>query len=425
MNENQKKWAKVYGSLLKKIFKLYVIDKTTFIKETKATEASLQQWKSGSRFPPDIYNDNICKVLKKIISDQKNITRNRIMAEIIKNNFKDLYDEIDIIDPDNKMGEYISDLLIICHSKGNLTPQEPTVPLPLTDVGDTLDTGPVAPAPYSDASTGVIDTNELTPGGFDSPTAGKKNDRDDPVGSVTFSRIPEFEKWLSDRRENEAAAAYTVKLKVDELGGNAWTRGSLGYIFRANGNKFIDLDLSGSTFKEIGERVFYGCTSLVSITIPNDVEKIGVGVFRDCTSLTKVPIPNNVRSIGSNAFDNCTNLTSITIPNSVTNIENWAFYECTKLNITWIYNPALTAITFRDYLKTVIIPDSVTNIGKCAFEGCTNLTSVTFKGANTELDNSHDHSLGDLRNKYLAGGKGTYITTAPVGSRSVWTKQPN
>jgi hypothetical protein len=31
--------------------------------------------------------------------------------------------------------------------------------------------------------------------------------------------------------------------------------------------------------------------------------------------------------------------------------------------------------------------------------------------------------LGDLQNKYLAGGIGTYTTTAPVGSSSVWTKQ--
>jgi len=30
---------------------------------------------------------------------------------------------------------------------------------------------------------------------------------------------------------------------------------------------------------------------------------------------------------------------------------------------------------------------------------------------------------GDLRDKYLAGGIGTYTTTAPVGLYSKWTKQ--
>jgi hypothetical protein len=29
-----------------------------------------------------------------------------------------------------------------------------------------------------------------------------------------------------------------------------------------------------------------------------------------------------------------------------------------------------------------------------------------------------------LRAKYLAGGVGTYTTTAPVSTSSVWTKQP-
>jgi hypothetical protein len=40
-----------------------------------------------------------------------------------------------------------------------------------------------------------------------------------------------------------------------------------------------------------------------------------------------------------------------------------------------------------------------------------NLHSNTFSG------------LGDLRNKYLAGGMGTYTTTAPVSQSSVWRKQ--
>jgi hypothetical protein len=40
-----------------------------------------------------------------------------------------------------------------------------------------------------------------------------------------------------------------------------------------------------------------------------------------------------------------------------------------------------------------------------------NLHSIAFSG------------LGDLRSKYLAGGMGTYTTTAPVGQSSVWRKQ--
>jgi hypothetical protein len=67
-------------------------------------------------------------------------------------------------------------------------------------------------------------------------------------------------------------------------------------------------------------------------------------------------------------------------------------------------------------LAGIIIPNSVTYI---EFEACTNLTSITFQGtipSSCYLD-------GDLSDKYLAGGAGTYTTKAPVNWDSKWTKQ--
>jgi len=54
---------------------------------------------------------------------------------------------------------------------------------------------------------------------------------------------------------------------------------------------------------------------------------------------------------------------------------------------------------------------------------CPSLTSVTFQGTISSSE-FYDTSVGDLREKYLAGGPGTYTTTAPVGYYSIWTKQP-
>ncbi|UWP26391.1 leucine-rich repeat domain-containing protein [[Eubacterium] siraeum] len=42
--------------------------------------------------------------------------------------------------------------------------------------------------------------------------------------------------------------------------------------------------------------------------------------MQGCTSLTSITIPNNVTIIGSSAFEGCTSLTSITIPDEVTDI---------------------------------------------------------------------------------------------------------
>jgi len=61
-----------------------------------------------------------------------------------------------------------------------------------------------------------------------------------------------------------------------------------------------------------------------------------------------------------------------------------------------------------------------------AFSSCTSLTSITFQAliaSNNFGRGMFGSFYGDLREKYLAGGIGTYTTTAPVSINSVWTKQ--
>jgi hypothetical protein len=82
---------------------------------------------------------------------------------------------------------------------------------------------------------------------------------------------------------------------------------------------------------QIGERAFFGCTSLASITLPASVTQIGEGAFWDCTSLASITLPASVTQIGKSAFKGCTSLASITIPESVTQIGDYAFYDCTSL----------------------------------------------------------------------------------------------
>ena len=63
--------------------------------------------------------------------------------------------------------------------------------------------------------------------------------------------------------------------------------------------------------KEIGSNAFEGCTSLISIKIPNRVKEIRDKAFKDCTGLTSLEIPSSVTWVGEDAFSGCTNLLEI------------------------------------------------------------------------------------------------------------------
>ena len=81
----------------------------------------------------------------------------------------------------------------------------------------------------------------------------------------------------------------------------------------------------------MGEGVFWGCTKLESVTIPNGVTSIGNNFLRDCTSLSSLTLSVNTETIGGNAFYGCSSLLSVTIPETVTSIGGYAFYGCSKL----------------------------------------------------------------------------------------------
>ena len=81
------------------------------------------------------------------------------------------------------------------------------------------------------------------------------------------------------------------------------------YTFTTTGEHTVKFTFKDNT--SIGDRAFFNCTSLTSVTIPDSVTSIGNEAFFRCTSLTSVVISDSVTSIGSQAFYNCTKLTSI------------------------------------------------------------------------------------------------------------------
>ena len=110
-----------------------------------------------------------------------------------------------------------------------------------------------------------------------------------------------------------------------------------------------------------GDKCFYVCDGLTSITIPSSVTSLGDNCFEGCYGLTSITIPSSVTSLGYSCFSSCSGLTSITIPSSVTSLGDNCFNWCS----------GLTSIT---------IPSSVTSLGNFCFSGCSGLETFYFKG---------------------------------------------
>ena len=204
----------------------------------------------------------------------------------------------------------------------------------------------------------------------------------------------------------------------------------------------------------IGNRAFYECSGLTSVTIPNSVTSIGVGAFQECSGLTSVTIPNSVTSIEVGAFSGCSGLTSLTIPNSVTSIGIDAFYGCSSLTSVTIPNSvtsigynafsgcsSLTSVTIGmknignsvfsgiSSLKTVTILDGVESIGVSAFTGCSGLTSLTIPNSVTSIEPSAFSGCSGLTsltipNSVTSIGKNAFYGCSGVKEIYSWNPTP-
>ena len=191
---------------------------------------------------------------------------------------------------------------------------------------------------------------------------------------------------------------YTATEKVEPYKDNVFGTVYLSNTYDSTSKKGV-LTFKGDV-TTIGDKAFYFCDSLTSVTIPDSVTTIGYAAFYRCYNLTNVTIPDSVTTIGNEAFNWCTSLTSVTIGDSVTTIGEMAFYYCRKLKIVTIGDSVTTignsAFYDCDSLTSVTIPDSVTSIGNSAFFSCDSLTSVTIGDSVTTIGNSAFSSCDSL-----------------------------
>lgn len=149
----------------------------------------------------------------------------------------------------------------------------------------------------------------------------------------------------------------------------------------------------------IGKSAFYGCTSLTSINLTDNLTTIEDYALGNC-GFTNLTIPNSVTSIGEYAFYACRNLESIIISDRVTEIKVETFRNCSSLTSVTIGNSVTSigncAFMYCSSLPEITIPDSVTSIGDGAFEYCSSLSSVTIGNSVTEIGSGTFYDCGSL-----------------------------
>ena len=149
----------------------------------------------------------------------------------------------------------------------------------------------------------------------------------------------------------------------------------------------------------MGEQVFYGCSGLLSITLPDSLQTIGPRAFYrcemlesltigsglkeipaysfyNCSALKEVTVPGNVRNIGAYAFRGCSALRSITLAEGVESIDRYAFFKATDVRYLSIAD-SVTYIgdySFRNMerISAIYLHGNISYVGKLAFHGAKN-----------------------------------------------------
>ena len=229
----------------------------------------------------------------------------------------------------------------------------------------------------------------------------------------------------------------------------------------ANGNNNNNNTTPATGLLTIGERAFFGCPSLTTVTIPATVTSIGNQAFSDCPALTALnvtagnqkymsndgvlyeyvgfnqsttgtasyntytllqypsgkqsagytaptTIANRLTAIGQGAFSGAQALSGITLPETVQVIGAEAFRNCSALTTIAIPNKVTVipdyAFSGCGALTSVSMSDNITSIGTGAFQNCYELSTVNLPSKLTAINDSAFYSCSKLTEVTIPSG---------------------
>ena len=165
-------------------------------------------------------------------------------------------------------------------------------------------------------------------------------------------------------------------------------------------SKFKHVTIS-ENIEFIDAKAFYNCVALESVYFYCPIMHIADDMFYGCTNLSIVDLPDVLVSTGRNSFRKCSNLQSISFPEGFTTIGDYSFYDCEMLanvdlpeSLMLIGNSAFCNCIL---IKNIDLPDGVDTIKSYAFSGCSLLENIRLPEKLTTLENSIFYKCSTLK----------------------------
>ncbi|MCL1857665.1 MAG: leucine-rich repeat protein [Oscillospiraceae bacterium] len=181
-----------------------------------------------------------------------------------------------------------------------------------------------------------------------------------------------------------------------------------------SGSTNLQIIVLPSTLNSIGNNAFANCTGLSNVNFVDSLRTIGNSAFNGCTSLREVTLNEGLTSVGNSAFNGCTGMTKVSLPSTLMTVSDSTFNGCTGLTtvslpsmLTTVGNYAFSGCTS---LVSLTLPDSVTTMGYYVFDGCSNLTSINYPRSLTSVANTYvSSSIGYVSRLFYGCTKLTNI----------------
>lgn len=189
-------------------------------------------------------------------------------------------------------------------------------------------------------------------------------------------------------------------------------------------DNYVDLDLSRThittggyyyssnraTRDEVGDNMFYGCTALRTIILPEFTSCLRKRAFYGCNKLEDVMMPRGVRFIDDEAFYSCSRLRKVDLPEGIERIGARAFYNCLELpNVRLPYTLREIGNEAFSYcpLRSISLPRQLATLGNGAFSN-TQLTQILIP-ASTFIKGGLGY-ISTLTRIDVESGNSTYIS---------------